>query len=52
MECIANLGNLDIDISSKTKDGNYINLINDQLVKVNGGKIRLNNDPIVILSKK
>ena len=52
MECIANLGNLDIDISSKTKDGNYINLINDQLVKVNGGKIRTNNDPIVILSKK
>lgn len=52
MECIANLGNLNIEINSKARDREYINLINEQNIIVNNGKLRLNSDPIVILSRK
>lgn len=52
MECISNLGGLDNEIKVETQDGEYINLINNQIIKVNNGKIRLTEDPIVIISKK
>ena len=52
IECIANMSLQELDIEVLTKDGTYINLINGDSVEVKNSHLRVNKEPIVIISKK
>ena len=49
---IFNLGNVKKEISLKLKDGIYQNILYPNQVKVNGGKFKLTEKPMILFAMK
>ena len=48
LECIFNMGYVEVSICTTLLDGRYINIINDEMLEIKDGKLTIDKNPVVM----